>query len=84
MVKNKSFISLRGKLNIMFRMSGIGKNLRKRAKELKLSDAEIARRLGISARRYSYYVNDAREPDFQMLRKIGSVLKMSFNDLFAK
>ena len=65
-------------------MSGIGKNLKKRAKELKLSDAEIARRLGISARRYSHYVTDAREPDFHMLRKIAKLLKLSFDELFAE
>ncbi|MEJ0010998.1 MAG: helix-turn-helix transcriptional regulator [Alphaproteobacteria bacterium] len=64
-------------------MTGIGKNLRRRAKELKLSDAEVARRLDISARRYSYYVHDAREPDFQTLKKIAKVLKISLDDLFA-
>ena len=65
-------------------MAGIGKNLRKRAEELKLSDAEVARRLNISPRRYSHYVNDEREPDFQMLKKIAKILKISLDDLFAE
>lgn len=63
-------------------MAGIGKNLRKRAKELKLSDAEIARRLGISPQRYGNYVQDIRQPDFAMLKKICKVLNISYDDLF--
>jgi len=65
-------------------MSGIGKNLRKRSKYLNLTDAEVARRIGISARRYSYYVTDQRQPDFAMLKKICKVLRISYNELFAE
>ncbi len=65
-------------------MSGIGKNLRKRAKQLKLNDAEVARRVDIGPERYGNYVRDKRQPDFDTLRKICKVLRMSYNDLFAE
>jgi len=68
----------------MVYMGGIGKNLRKRAKELGLSDTEIARRIGIPQRRYSNYVNDQREPDFRMLKKICNVLGVSYDYLFSE
>lgn len=62
-------------------METFGKRLRKRAESLGRSDAEIARKLGISARRYSYYVNNEREPDYDLLVKICRVLETTPNDL---
>jgi transcriptional regulator with XRE-family HTH domain len=53
-----------------YRMQGFGDRLRARAKELGLSDSEVARRLGLSQNRYSHYVNDKREPDLATLAKI--------------
>jgi len=65
-------------------MSTIGKNLQKRAKELGLTDAEVARRIGISPQRYNNYAKDIRQPDFETLEKICKVLRLSYNQLFEK
>ncbi|MDG1287023.1 MAG: helix-turn-helix transcriptional regulator [Rickettsiales bacterium] len=65
-------------------MSGIGENLRKRARELGWSDAEVARQVGISQQRYSRYVKDDREPDFATLRRICEVLELTFDEAFAQ
>lgn len=64
------------------RMDGIGKTLRQRAREFGWSDAEVARRVGIQPRRYSNYVNDEREPDFETLLEICRVLDLAPNALF--
>jgi len=48
--------------------------LRRRARDLGLSDAEVARRAGLSANRYSNYVRNDREPDLATLVKIAKVL----------
>ena len=46
----------------------------RRAKELDLTDAEVARRAGLSPRRYGNYVTGDREPDLQTLVRICKVL----------
>lgn len=51
-----------------------GDRLRARARELGLSDSEVARRLGMTQRRYSSYVNVTREPNFSDLLRICAVL----------
>ncbi len=51
-------------------MKGFGERLRVRAKELGLTDSEVARRSGLSQRRYSNYVNDTVEPDLGTLARI--------------
>ncbi|MCO5158522.1 MAG: helix-turn-helix domain-containing protein [Aquamicrobium sp.] len=56
-------------------------NLRKRAGELGLSNAEVARRAGLSERRYGNYVSGRREPDLATLVRIASVLATTPNDL---
>ena len=53
------------------------KNLRKRAEELSLSNAEVARRLGLSERRYAHYVAGRNEPDLALLLKIAKILETS-------
>lgn len=58
----------------LFMSGSIGQQLRRRARELELSDAEVARRADLSPRRYSNYVKDDREPDFDTLLKICEVL----------
>lgn len=58
-------------------MRGVGSRLRRRAAELGLSDAEVARRVGITPRRYGNYVTDAREPDFATLVGICQALQMT-------
>lgn len=49
--------------------------MKARARELGLTDAEVARRLGLSQSRYSAYVNGKREPDLATLRRICGVLR---------
>lgn len=56
-------------------------NLRRRAEELGLSNAEVARRAGLSERRYGNYVSGRREPDLATLVKIASVLATTPNEL---
>ena len=57
-------------------MKGFGKKLRDRGKQLGLSQAEVAKRIGISQRRYSHYVNDLREPNLELLKKICRILEL--------
>lgn len=52
-----------------------GERLRGRAKELGLTDADVARRLGLTQGRYSTYVNMTREPDFATLVRICKALQ---------
>ena len=54
--------------------TGWGDRLRERGRALALSDSEVARRLGLSQRRYSSYVNETREPGFNDLLRICAVL----------
>lgn len=62
-------------------MSELSKNLKKRAKELGLTDAEIARRTGLPVRRYGHYATGYREPNLDTLMVICEVLDVSPNDL---
>lgn len=58
-------------------------NLRKRAEELGISNAEAARRVGLSERRYGNYVSGRREPDLATLVRIAAVLETSPNRLLS-
>lgn len=51
-----------------------GDRLRARARELGLSDSEVARRLGMTQRRYSSYVNMSREPKYVDLLRVCAAL----------
>lgn len=62
-------------------MELFAKNLRKRAESLGLSNAEVARRAGLSERRYGNYVSGRREPDLATLVRIASVLATTPNAL---
>src|SRR5258708_395676 len=62
-------------------MDGLGNRLRRRAKELGLTDSEVARRLGLQQSRYAHYVNGTREPDLATLAKISRVLSTTPNAL---
>lgn len=62
-------------------METFAKNLKRRAEELDLSNAEVARRVGLSERRYAHYVSGRNEPDLALLLKIASVLQSTPNDL---
>jgi transcriptional regulator with XRE-family HTH domain len=63
------------------RMQQFGINLRRRARELDLTDAEVARRAGISERRYGFYVTGDREPDLATLVRIAEVLQATVDRL---
>ncbi len=60
---------------------GIGERLRARARELQLTDAEVARRLGLSQSRYAHYVSGTRAPDYQTLARICRTLLTSPDQL---
>ncbi len=62
-------------------MVTLGKQLRARAQALDLTDAEVARRAGLAARRYGHYVSGYREPDLQTLTRICTVLATTPNHL---
>ena len=49
-------------------------SIRKRAKELGLSNAEVARRAGLTERRYGNYVTGRREPDLATFLRIAEAL----------
>ena len=49
---------------------GWSERLKARARELGIPDAEVARRVGLAANRYSNYVNGLREPDLRMFARI--------------
>ncbi|MCJ8145112.1 helix-turn-helix transcriptional regulator [Ancylobacter sp. A5.8] len=58
-------------------------NLKKRAEELGISNAEVARRAGLSERRYGNYVSGRREPDLATLVAIARVLETSPDNLLS-
>ena len=62
-------------------MQVFAQRIRERARELGLSDAEVARRAGLSERRYGYYATGEREPNLATLLRICDVLAASPNDL---
>ena len=62
-------------------MEGVGRKLRSRALELGLSDAEVARRAGLTATRYGHYVSDYREPDLATLVRVCRVLGLRPDEL---
>ncbi len=62
-------------------MDTLAHSLRRRAEELGLSHAEIARRVGVSERRYGHYVSGRNEPDLATLLRIATVLQTSPNHL---
>lgn len=56
-------------------------NTKKYRKQLGLSQAEIARRLGISRQTFNNYELGKREADYEMLLKIAEELQTSVQDL---
>jgi transcriptional regulator with XRE-family HTH domain len=62
-------------------METFAQRIRERARELGLSDAEVARRAGLSERRYGYYATGEREPNLATLVRICEVLDATPNDL---
>lgn len=62
-------------------MDLLGRRLRERARQLQLSDAEVARRAGLAERRYGHYVRGTREPDLATVLRICAVLNVTPNEL---
>jgi len=62
-------------------MRDLGKRLRERARQLNLSDAEVARRAGLNERRYGHYVTGMREPNLETLVRICAVLEITPNEV---
>lgn len=62
-------------------METFARNLRRRAAVLGVSNAEIARRLGVSERRYAHYVRGDREPDLATLARITALFRTSADEL---
>jgi len=62
-------------------MESFAANLKKRAQELGLSNAEVARRAGLTERRYGNYITGRREPDLATLVRIARVLETTPNVL---
>lgn len=56
---------------------GWGERLRARGRELGLNDTQVAERVGMTQRRYSSYVNETREPNFDDLMRICAALATS-------
>lgn len=57
--------------------AGWGERIKARARELGMTDAAVARALGVAQRRYSAYANESRQPDFETLGRICRVLGTS-------
>ena len=62
-------------------MEPFATNLRRRAELLGISNAEVARRAGLTDRRYGNYVTGRREPDLSTLVRIATVLSISVDEL---
>lgn len=55
-------------------MELFAKRLHERAKQLGISNAEAARRVGLDERRYAHYASGRREPDLETLKAIAKRL----------
>ncbi len=62
-------------------MDAFCRNLKKRAEDLGIANAEVARRSGLSERRYAHYVSGDREPDLATLVRIANALGATPNQL---
>jgi len=62
-------------------MTVLAQRLRTRARELGLTDAEVARRAGVTERGYGHYVTGARRPSYETLLRLCAVLETSPNHL---
>lgn len=64
-------------------MNPFASRLRQRAEELGITNAEAARRVGLSERRYANYVSGTREPNLATLVRIANTLETSPDWLLA-
>lgn len=61
----------------------LGKNLKYYRLRSKLTKKELANRVGVSAMAITYYENDARKPDVEVLRKLAAELGVKLADFLA-
>jgi transcriptional regulator with XRE-family HTH domain len=64
-------------------MDGLGERLKARIRTLGLTDAEVARRAGLSETRFAHYVRDRREPDYTTFVRICRLLSTTPDALLA-
>ena len=57
-------------------------NLKKRRKELKLTQKQVADALEMNIRLYQYYEADRREPSVRTAKRIAEALKTTVEKLF--
>lgn len=62
-------------------MEAFAQRIRKRAADLGMSNAEVARRLNMGERTYGHYVAGDRQPNLETLIRIANVLLTSPNAL---
>lgn len=62
-------------------MDVLAKKLKEKADRLGISNAAVARRVGLEERRYAHYAAGRREPDLKTLIMIASALDTTPNDL---
>lgn len=55
-------------------MDLLARRLQERAKQLGISNAEAARRVGLEERRYAHYASGRREPDLATLVRVAEAL----------
>lgn len=60
-------------------MMEIGERLRRQARYLGITDAEVARRCGMDTSRYHHYVKGRHKPDYATLLKICDALGITPN-----
>ena len=65
-------------------MRGLGDRMRARARELGISDAEVARRTGLTQQRYANYVADRHEPDLETFSRICTVLQSTADSMLGE
>lgn len=61
----------------------IGKFITKLRKEKKLTQQELANKLGVTDRAISHWENGRRLPDYSLLRDLCDILSVSINELFS-
>jgi transcriptional regulator with XRE-family HTH domain len=62
-------------------MTSFGSRLRARGRQLKMSEAQIAKHLGLSRACYANYLNGQGERDFTLLLRLCQVLRITPNEL---
>ena len=61
----------------------IGKFIALRRKELKLTQSELAEKLGVTDRSISNWENGKNMPDYSLLPQLSEILDVSLNDLLS-